>query len=377
MFKILYPRRIPEHRNPALVAATLCLCAVWLVALQRSGAFIGTQAFLIGLVVAATPVAVYLPLALLVDRYEKEPRWMLAATFLWGATIAVFLAALINPLVVGDSASGTVINAPSVRGAQVEELVKGAALFLLFFWQRDEFDNTVDGIVYATMIGLGFAMTENVHWYAKAWAEGGSSRLIDLLMARGVLSPFSHPLFTMMTGIGLGLAREQRSRWIKAIAPLLGLTVAMLLHMEWNAFIVAGLFDRVYYLGLMVPTFAFMLFVVTREQARERILICGYLRRYADSGVLGEADLETLCRFGGRMRALRAAIRDDGVKGMRRTARFQQATAELAFHNWRIERGISNGAVRDAEREREYLRIIAETRPLRPAAETRKQVSPG
>jgi RsiW-degrading membrane proteinase PrsW (M82 family) len=38
-------------------------------------------------------------------------------------------------------------------------------LVVLFLWKKDEFDGIIDGIVYAGMVGLGFAMTENILYY--------------------------------------------------------------------------------------------------------------------------------------------------------------------------------------------------------------------
>jgi len=58
---------------------------------------------------------------------------------------------------------GAVISAPIV-----EESAKAFILFVLFFWKKDEFDGIVDGIVYAGMVGLGFAMTENILYYGRA-----------------------------------------------------------------------------------------------------------------------------------------------------------------------------------------------------------------
>src|SRR5437588_379759 len=89
----------------------------------------------------------------------------------------------------------------------VEEFSKGSLLFILFWWKKDEFDGVVDGIVYAGMIGLGFAMTENFLYYGKAALAGGDY-LTVIFRLRGIESPFAHPLFTSMTGIGLGLARQ-------------------------------------------------------------------------------------------------------------------------------------------------------------------------
>lgn len=62
----------------------------------------------------------------------------------------------------------------------------GLALFLLFFWKRDEFDNVTDGIVYASMIGLGFAMTENVAHDGPVVAEEGIPSAGVLFFLRGI-----------------------------------------------------------------------------------------------------------------------------------------------------------------------------------------------
>ena len=63
-------------------------------------------------------------------------------------------------------AFGAVISAPLV-----EESAKAIILLIFFFAKRDEFDGVVDGIVYAAMVGLGFAMTENIQYYGRAAFE--------------------------------------------------------------------------------------------------------------------------------------------------------------------------------------------------------------
>ena len=47
---------------------------------------------------------------------------------------------------------------------------------------------------------------------------------------RGVLSPFAHPLFTAMTGIGLGIAARADNPTTRWLAPLGGYLLAVLLH---------------------------------------------------------------------------------------------------------------------------------------------------
>ena len=134
---------------------------------------------MIGMLAATLPLPVYVGLALWIDRYESEPLWMLATAFFWGALVAVFIALLFNTAssvmvaVVTESeatgeAFGAVISAPLV-----EETAKAIILFIFFFAKRDEFDGVVDGIVYAAMVGLGFAMTENIQYYGRAaFAKG-------------------------------------------------------------------------------------------------------------------------------------------------------------------------------------------------------------
>ena len=164
---------------------------------------------------------------------------MLAAAFIWGATVSVFFAFILNTMfgiaaasVVGAHAdmATSVLSAPFV-----EELAKGFALFIFYLWQNDEFDNVLDGIIYAAMVGLGFAMTENILYYGNALAAGGLGASIVTFILRGVVSPFAHPLFTSMTGIGLGLARQAAAgSAMKFFGPVGGLALAMFLHFLWN-----------------------------------------------------------------------------------------------------------------------------------------------
>src|SRR4030095_6811985 len=99
--------------------------------------------------------------------------------------------------------------------AIVEETGKAIILYIFFFWKKEEFDGVVDGIVYASMSALGFAMTENILYYGKAASEGGGDALTLVFILRGFFAPFSHPLFTSLTGIGLGLARQSNNIAVK------------------------------------------------------------------------------------------------------------------------------------------------------------------
>jgi RsiW-degrading membrane proteinase PrsW (M82 family) len=348
-----------------LAALLTGLFTLWLI-----GYGTGVVPFLAGLIAAAIPVPVYVTLVLWLDRYEPEPPWMLATAFFWGALVAVFFAIVINSvgvLVVGalsDEATakffGMVVSAPFV-----EETSKALALVALFLWRRDEFDGVTDGIVYAAMIGLGFAMTENVKYYGEAVLEHNA---IGVFIVRGLFSPFAHPLFTGMTGVGLGLAAQSDRRFTKLFAPAVGFVAAVLLHAAWNASAyLTGRFENGAYILLtyflvMMPTFLGMLLAVVFSLRREGRILREQLRRDVATGLLTEAEYLCLCSVRGRLSASCAALARGGLARWRARAQLNRAASELAFHRARAARGISCRGATNAEREQSYLRQIYDLR---------------
>ena len=118
---------------------------------------------------------------------------------------------------------GLVVGYPETTALAVvapvtEEASKGLFLLLLLWWRRDELDGLLDGIVYAGMVGIGFAFTENILYLAAAYdgtdgaGPGGLTAPRALFVVRCVFSPFAHPLFTTFTGIGVGLAVSAAQR---------------------------------------------------------------------------------------------------------------------------------------------------------------------
>ena len=345
------------------VGAALVMVLLGALALGLIGALnTGGAGLVAGLVGAVTPVPLYVLLALWIDRFEKEPLSMLGLAFLWGASGAVFFSLILNSLSAeaiarlgGPAAAdlGTAVLAAPL----VEETSKGLALVLLFLWKRHEFDNVIDGILYATMVGLGFATMENVSYYGEAVLRGPEASRTAFVV-RGVLTPFAHPFFTAMTGIGLGVARETiRPGW-RVVAPVAGLAAAIFFHALWN---LSTAFGRVFfgaYFLVMVPAFLGVLALIAVSQRRERRIIHAHLLRYRRAGHLDRAEVDSLCRPGGRSRALWRAFRGGGVGGWRREKRFHQVASELAFHHWRLGRGLSLGPEADAAYEAEHLALM-------------------
>lgn len=101
----------------------------------------------------------------------------------------------------------------------VEELFKFFP-FLFIILRLKAFDETIDGIIYASTIALGFASFENIY-YLK-YLEGFE------LFGRAFASPLTHTIFSSIWGYTVGKARIHGKSLFKA--SLIGLSIAALVH---------------------------------------------------------------------------------------------------------------------------------------------------
>jgi RsiW-degrading membrane proteinase PrsW (M82 family) len=351
------------------VFAAMIVALLGLLVLLLIGSETGLVEMIIGLICATLPVPVYVMLLLWIDRYESEPLWMLATAFFWGAVVAVFVAFIFNTGLsimaavathsnqVGEN-FGAVISAPIV-----EESAKACILVVLFLWKKDEFDGIIDGVVYAGMVGLGFAMTENVLYYGRA-VQGGLGGLTFIFILRGMAAPFSHPLFTSMTGIGLGWSRQSMNGFVKVVAPVVGFMLAILMHATWNgsATYGGGLGFFVAYFMIMGPAFIVTLMVIFFSLRREGRIVRQFLYPDYQSGFFSQLEYDKLCTVRGRMGMSWKILTTRGVSMWRRRMRCNQMASELAFHRSRLARGIGRDPQTAQERERAYIDAIQELR---------------
>jgi protease PrsW len=195
--------------------------------------------FLLSVVAAIIPTLIYVTLIYWVDRYEKEPLWLLTAAFLWGAIPSIIAAFILNTAFhlpfhmilgpgIGD-AIGAVLIAPPV-----EETLKGMALLLILFVWRHEIDSLLDGIIYGAMVGMGFAMVENVYYFMNVYAEGGVEAWQINIFMRAIFFGLNHALFTSMTGLGIAISRFARDPLTQYGAPVIGWLAAIFLHSVHN-----------------------------------------------------------------------------------------------------------------------------------------------
>jgi RsiW-degrading membrane proteinase PrsW (M82 family) len=203
---------------------------------------LGALGLTIGLAAAILPVPMLIACFLWLDRYEPEPVHYLLFAFGWGAAPATFVAYWVN------TAAADWIKMPEpVVGVLVapfiEETMKALGPLIILWLRRDRISGVTDGIVYCGLSGVGFAMVENVlylggHGFMSGYEEygpaSGTQLVFGLFIARIFMSGFAHPLFTSMTGVGIGVAARSASTAVRVLAPLPGLVLAMMLHGAWN-----------------------------------------------------------------------------------------------------------------------------------------------
>lgn len=281
-------------------------------------------------------------LLLLLDRMEPEPPLKLLFAFLWGAGLAGLLALIINTAgmrFLFYPAFGAEIGhlvAAAIGAPVVEETLKGALLLLLLWRNRDEIDGVTDGILYAGMVGLGFALIEDVNYYVSTMAEGTPAVIMVVIM-RGIVSPFCHPLFTAMTGLGVAYAALHRGPR-GGLAVLAGLLGAMVLHFLWNASAaVLGLPGLLGAYLIMLWVMGGLAYLLIRDRRRIVRLLDRHLPTYA--GVIGPEDVQMLGRLSSRRQARRRARLRLGPPAERALSDFQCAATELALLHDHAESG--------------------------------------
>lgn len=311
----------------------------------------GLHGGLVSIALALLPVPVYVLLVLRLDRFEKEPARLLAWTFVWGATGAVALSGSANEFgggllasAVGASPDAAFPLAAVFVAPLVEEVLKGAIVLALFLRKRTEFDGVVDGLIYGSLVGLGFAMAENIQYYAGQYQAGGAAAAGNLFVVRGLISGFSHPLYTSLTGIGLGLAVTSTTRARRIGLPLLGLAGAVTLHFLWNgSAMLDGVVFVAVYLLVMMPALGLWWRHTFRAIRREGELLRAHLLPDVEAGHLPADELDRLCTTKGRSRAVRQALRQGGVRAWRARRHFHQAAGEEGLRRYRIATGREDG----------------------------------
>ncbi|MBB6171152.1 RsiW-degrading membrane proteinase PrsW (M82 family) [Nocardiopsis mwathae] len=332
-----------------IIVGTLCtlgMIGYLLVSGLAHGGVHGILGFLLSLLAAVIPVAILIPLILLLDRLEPEPGRLLVFAFLWGAGVAVVVSLILNTLgmeavavPVFGADVGEMVSTAAVAPV-VEESAKGIVLLLLLWRRRHEIDSYTDGVTYAAMVATGFAFTENVLYFLSSFFEEGFFGLVFTFVLRGLIAPFGHPIYTAMIGIGVAYAAMNRGR-LRLLAPVAGWVAAVLLHAMWNGstfFGWAGLGAA--YLVLFFVLLGIIVIAV-QDRRRQVAAISYHLPAYIPTGLVTPADIRMLSSMKGRRGARAWAQRNAGQRGRQAMKDYQLAATELALLHQRLDRGVA------------------------------------
>jgi RsiW-degrading membrane proteinase PrsW (M82 family) len=240
------------------------------------------------------------------DRYEKEPKLLLGAAFVWGVVIAGGGAYILNTAFgigiyyMTGSEGAAEFGTTSIVAPIIEEGLKGLAVLVVFLMFRKEFDSVLDGIVYGAVTAMGFAAIENVLYiYRNGFLESGWEGFWVMVFIRVLLVGWMHPFFTAFTGIGLAIARMTRNVLVKIIAVPTGYALAVTAHAFHNTF--SGLIGGLE--GLAAGTFvdymgyAVMLIFIIWMIVTERNILKKHLREEVTDGRMTPQQYSTATSF--------------------------------------------------------------------------------
>src|SRR6266498_5023866 len=293
------------------------------------------MAFLVSLFFGFVPMFMFAVLVNWLDRYEKEPKLLLGAAFVWGVVIAGGGAFILNTAfgigiyALTGSEGAAEFGTTSIVAPIIEEGLKGLAVLIVFLMFRSEFDSVLDGVIYAAVTAMGFAAIENVLYiYRNGYLENSWEGFWTLVIIRVILVGWMHPFFTSFTGIGLAIARMSRNTLVKIIAVPAGYVVAVTAHAFHNTFsgliggfggFIAGTF--VDYIG-----YALMLAFIIWMIISERNILKRNLSEEVATGLISQKQYNSATSFiqtNARLAALTSGT-------FRATSRFYQVCGELA-----------------------------------------------
>jgi len=327
-------------RTPVLFLLGLVACclvaiiALVLVLLQR-----GPAPSLVGLFLALLPIPLLVALVLYLDRLEPEPRALLAAIFGAGAGVAVITALLGRALNTGvittpelqphASLAVPVSASAAIGGALVAETLNGLVLLALLASRRTEIDGVEDGVVYGSMVGLGFALVANVYAYAVAW-DSGAGAVAEEFARRGIFGPVFQALFTTLFGLGVAYAAARPASAGRYLAIAVGWVAAIALDALWNHSVrEGGTSLAVTYVVLLGVLLGISVAVVADRQRVIR-MITRFLPDFEHPDVVTAHDIPMLASLRLRRLGRQWARLNVGVVGRRAMTEYQLAATELA-----------------------------------------------
>jgi RsiW-degrading membrane proteinase PrsW (M82 family) len=182
-------------------------------------------------IAALAPVIVVIFYIYIKDKFEKEPKKLLLYNFLFGAIVSVFISSIlyiIYDVYLPRSDDFSVLQ-QFIKAFFVVALIEVFSKYIIvrFYAQpKSDFNEPFDGIVYAVMVSMGFAVVENLFYVL----EGG----LHVALLRAFTAIPAHATFGILMGYFMGKAKftNQKAKW-----NLIGLATAILFHGSYDFFL--------------------------------------------------------------------------------------------------------------------------------------------
>jgi RsiW-degrading membrane proteinase PrsW (M82 family) len=323
------------------------------------------ELFLASTVLGIVPMVIYALIVWRIDRWEKEPFSLILAAFLWGAVPSIFFALIAQTVLAVPPGEGGEVSlmselyAASFLAPLTEEIFKGLGLIILFRRYRDEIDSVLDGLVYGSVVGFGFAAVENIFYF---WSQPDAGSLIFLFFLRAFVFGMLHALFTGLLGVGLALGKFSSRPLMKFLWPAAGLGLAMFTHALHNYFATLGGAHLLYaVLGITIGMIWFITMIVVCLRHENRWIRI-HLSDEVARGVLCAEQAIDAATFSTRS-SLSAFSRGFGLV-LKRKRLLHEAT-ELAYQKQKRERlGADPAREMRINELRESVRTLSRQDPL-------------
>ena len=186
----------------------------------------------VALVTGIIPTILWLFFWLREDRFQPEPKGLLALTFIAGA-LSVFLVLPLGQYIKNTGLGGTQL---IFVFALIEELVKFGVVYVIDF-NSSYLDEPIDYAIYLITGALGFAMMENIMFLMDPGIQANIPFMIETGILRFLGASILHAVLAAILGIILGFVFYKRN--ITRLRFLIaGLFTVTILHTIFNYFII-------------------------------------------------------------------------------------------------------------------------------------------
>ncbi|HET6611783.1 MAG TPA: PrsW family intramembrane metalloprotease [Kofleriaceae bacterium] len=235
---------------------------------------------LLSLVLAAIPAILWLVYFYLQDSHEPEPKHYVAGVYLLGALVSAQLSGFVldsllaapEGIQFSSWTAERIVYAIGIAGV-TQELAKYVVVRYTIY-RSPELDEPLDGIIYMTAAGIGFATAENVHYLQGL----DGSVFLGTGVINTVVTTLAHASFAGVLGFAMGIAKLGRfSPRVRAGILAGGLGAAAVLngvfHLLEDSVRVSGLDVQPWHALWWAALFAAAIFAITLGLIRRQRLL--------------------------------------------------------------------------------------------------------